>query len=331
MAAFIIRRILIMIPTLLIISVISFIIIQLPPGDYLTTLEANLAQTGEQADQAQLEALRVRYGLDKPMHVQYWRWIGGMVRGDFGQSFVYNKPVLELIKQRLALTATIAVLTILLTWAIAIPIGIYSATRQYSFFDYAMTFIGFLGMATPPFLIALVLMYFSYAYFGTSVGGLFSDAYIDAPWSLAKFIDLLKHIWVPVVILATGAAAAQIRTIRGNLLDQLEMPYVITARAKGLPEWRLLIKYPLRLAINPMVSNLGWMLATIVSGSIIVDVVLSLPTIGPLLYNALMAQDMFLAGGIVMLTSALTVVGTLISDILLAWVDPRIRFGGQSA
>ncbi len=331
MFAYVFRRILIMIPTLLVISVISFVIIQLPPGDYVTSLASNLAQTGEQADQAQLEALRVRYGLDKPMPVQYWRWITGIAHGDFGQSFVYNKPVLDLVKQRLALTMTEAILTILLTWAIAIPIGIYSATHQYSIFDYLMTFIGFLGMATPPFLLALVLMYFSYTYFGTSVGGLFSDQFIGAPWSIVKFVDLLKHIWVPVVILATGGAAGMIRTVRANLLDQLEMPYVVTARAKGLPEWRLLLKYPVRLAINPMVSTLGWMLSFIVSGSIIVDVVLSLPTVGPLLYNALMSQDMFLAGGIVMLLSTLTVVGTLLSDVLLAWVDPRIRFGGQSA
>ncbi|MCC6489034.1 MAG: ABC transporter permease, partial [Candidatus Hydrogenedentes bacterium] len=311
MLAYILRRIFLMIPTLLIISIISFAIIQLPPGDYLTTLEANLAQTGEQVDQAQLEALRVRYGLDRPVYVQYGMWIAGILHGDLGQSFAYNKPVTTLIGQRLALTMTIAVLTILLTWVIALPIGIYSATHQYSFFDYLLTLIGFIGMATPPFLLALVLLYFSYAYFGTSVGGLYSDAFADAPWTVARFIDLLKHIWVPIVILATGGSAALIRGIRANLLDQLQMPYVVTARAKGLPEWRLLLKYPVRLAINPMVSTIGWMLPFIVSGSLIVDVVLSLPTIGPLLYNALMAQDMFLAGSIVMILSSLTVIGTL--------------------
>jgi len=329
MLAYILRRVLIMIPTLFVISVISFVVIQLPPGDYLTTYIANLQQTGEVTDEAVIESLRARYGLDKPLPVQYWKWISGVVVGDFGQSFSYNKPVKELIWERLGLTVTISLITMVCTWLIAIPIGIYSATHQYKIFDYFFTFLGFIGMSAPAFMLALVMLYISYSVFGTSVGGLFSDAYIDAPWSPDKVFDLLRHIWVPVAVLAVGGTAGLIREVRANLLDQLEMPYVVTARAKGLSEWRLLIKYPVRIAINPVVSTIGWMLPGLVSGSVIVDIVLSLPTSGPLLLNALQDQDMYLAGSFVMLLSALTVIGTLISDILLAWIDPRIRFGGQ--
>jgi peptide/nickel transport system permease protein len=326
MLSFILHRLLIMIPTLLLISVLSFIIIELPPGDFLTTYIANLQQSGDSADHAAIEAMRVRYGLDKPMHYRYWKWISGVVRGDFGQSFAMNKPVGELIWERLGLTVVIALVTLVFTWIIAIPIGIYSATHQYKFLDYFFTFLGFIGMATPPFLLALVLMYFSYRWFGTGVGGLFSDAFLEAPWTWAKAVDMFKHLWVPVVVLAVEGTAGLIRMVRANLLDQLEMPYVVTARAKGLSEWRLLLKYPVRIAINPIVSTIGWMLPTLVSGSVIVSIVLSLPTAGPLLLNALMDQDMYLAGSFVMLLSFLTVIGTLISDILLAWVDPRIRF-----
>ena len=329
MLAYILRRVLIMIPTLFVISVISFVVIQLPPGDYLTTYIANLQQTGEVTDEAVIESLRARYGLDKPLPVQYWKWISGVVVGDFGQSFSYNKPVKELIWQRLGLTVTISLITMVCTWLIAIPIGIYSATHQYKIFDYFFTFLGFIGMSAPGFMLALVMLYISYSVFGTSVGGLFSDAYIDAPWSPDKVFDLLRHIWVPVAVLAVGGTAGLIREVRANLLDQLEMPYVVTARAKGLSEWRLLIKYPVRIAVNPIVSTIGWMLPGLVSGSVIVDIVLSLPTSGPLLLNALQDQDMYLAGSFVMLLSTLTVIGTLISDILLAWIDPRIRFGGQ--
>ncbi len=331
MTAFILRRLLLMIPTLFIISVISFVIIQLPPGDYLTTYIANLEETGETADQAIIESLRARYGLDKPFVVQYWIWISGVVQGDFGQSFALNKPVKELIWERLGLTVAISLCTIVLTWIIAVPIGIYSATHQYTFLDYGFTFLGFFGMATPAFMLALILMYFSFAYFGVSAGGLFSDEFVSAPWSLAKVGDLLAHLWVPVVILGVGGTAGLIREVRANLLDQLEMPYVVTARAKGLSEWRLLVKYPVRIAINPMVSTIGWMLPVLVSGGIIVDMVLSMPTTGPLMLRALMEQDMYLAGTFVMLLSVLTVIGTLISDILLAWVDPRIRFERQAA
>ena len=329
MTTYILRRILIMIPTLLFISVISFAIIQLPPGDYLTTYSANLAQSGEDADEAVVATLRATYGLDKPVYVQYWRWISGVVRrGDFGQSFSYNKPVSELIWERLGLTVVISLMTVVLTWIIAIPIGIYSATRQYTFFDYVFTFLGFIGMSTPGFLFALVLMTLAYEWFGTS-GGLFSDQYIDASWSFAKAVDLLKHVWVPVVILSVQGTAGLIRQVRANLLDQLEMPYVVTARAKGLGEIRLLLKYPVRVAINPIVSTIGWMLPTLVSGSVIVAQVLNLPTTGPLLLRALMEQDMYLAGSMVLMLSTLTVIGTLISDVLLAWVDPRIRFERQ--
>jgi len=326
MLAFVLRRLLIMIPTLLLISILSFIIIQLPPGDFLSTYIMNLQQSGESVDQAAIEAFRVRYGLDKPVHYRYWKWISGVVRGDFGQSFALNKPVGELIWERLGLTVLIAVVTLVFTWIIAIPIGIYSATHQYTVFDYVFTFLGFIGMATPSFLLALVLMYISYKYFGTGVGGLFSDAFLDAPWSWAKCVDMFKHLWVPVVVLAVEGTAGLIRMVRANLLDQLEMPYVVTARAKGMSEWRLLLKYPVRVAINPIVSTIGWMLPTLVSGSVIVSIVLSLPTAGPILLNSLMDQDKYLAGSFVMLLSFLTVIGTLLSDILLAWVDPRIRF-----
>ena len=331
MLAYILQRIAIMIPTLLVVSVISFFLIQLPPGDFLTTYVANLAQTGEVVDQARIDLLRQRYGLDQPFFVQYWKWISGVVHGDFGDSFSTGKPVASLIWERLGLTVTIAVVTLFVTWIIAIPIGIYSATHQYTFFDTFFTFLGFIGMATPGFLLALLLMYVSYTLFGTSIGGLFSDEFVDAPWSAAKTVDLLKHLWVPVAVLAVQGTAGLIRQIRANLLDQLEMPYVVTARAKGLSEWRLLLKYPVRLAVNPMVSTLGWMLPMLVSGSVIVAMVLSLPTTGPLLLTALMEQDMYLAGSFVFLLSALTVIGTLISDILLAWVDPRIRFERQES
>ena len=331
MLAYIVRRLFIMIPTLFLISVISFTIIQLPPGDYLTSYIANLQQTGESADEAVVESLRARYGLDKPLTVQYWMWISGVVKGDFGQSFSMNRPVKELIWERLGLTAAISLCTILFTWAVAIPIGIYSATHQYRFSDYFFTFVGFVGMATPGFMVALVLMNLAQNKLGWDMGGLFSEAFMDSPWSWGKVQDLLRHIWVPVAVLGVGGTAGMIRTVRANLLDQLEMPYVVTARASGLGERRLLLKYPVRVAINPVVSTVGWLLPSLVSGSIIVAMVLSLPTTGPLLLKALMEQDMYLAGSFVLLLSTLTVIGTLLSDILLAWVDPRIRFEGRSA
>lgn len=329
MLTYILRRLLIMIPTLLVISIIVFAIIQLPPGDYLTSYAAQLAATGEEASEAELANLRQRYRLDQPIYAQYWHWISGVVQGDFGESFALRRPVGELIWERLGLTMMLAFVSMLCTWLIAVPIGIYSATHQYKFFDYLFTFFGFVGMATPPFLLALVAMYLAYTHFDVSIGGLFSPEYLDAPWSWARCVDLLKHIAIPVVVLAVGTTAGLIRIVRANLLDQLEMPYVVTARAKGLSYWRLILKYPVRVAINPVVSTIGWMLPRLVSGSIIVAIVLSLPTTGPLMLTALMDQDMYLAGSFVMMLSVLTVIGTLISDLLLAWVDPRIRFERQ--
>ena len=329
MIAYIIRRILLMIPTLVAISIISFIIIQLPPGDFLTTYVAQLSASGETVDQAELEALKERFGLDEPMYMQYLKWAGNFLKGDFGHSFEWNKPVSELIGERLSLTVIISVFTILFTWAISLPIGIYSAVRQYSWMDYFLTVVGFIGLATPNFLFALVMLWVSYAYLGLSIGGLFSPEYAEAPWSIAKFLDLLKHLWIPVVIVGTAHTAKFIRIIRGNLLDELRKPYVTTARAKGLSEVHLILKYPVRVAINPLVSTIGWTLPELVSGIAITAVVLNLPTTGPLLLSALLSQDMQLAGTFIMLLSFLTVVGTLISDILLAWVDPRIRFGAR--
>ena len=332
MIEYIIRRVLIMFPTLFVISVIVFTVIQLPPGDFLTTYAINLEQSGEPVAMEVLDALRERYGLDKPMVVQYSKWIGGiLLRGDFGQSFGHWRPVKDLIWERLGLTASIALITIVITWMIAVPIGIYSATHQYKFSDYAFTFAGYIGLSIPAFMLALLVMNAAHMKFGLDVGGLFSDEFIDAPWSLARVVDLLQHIWVPVLVLSVGGTAGLIRVMRANLLDQLELPYVETARASGLSETKLLLKYPVRVAINPIVSTIGWMLPQLFSGSVIVAMVLSLQTTGPLLLRALMDQDMHLAGAMIMILSALTVIGTLISDILLAWVDPRIRFERQTS
>ena len=329
MVAFVVRRILVMIPTLVLISIVSFIIIQLPPGDYLTSHIARLSETGQIVDDAEIASLKKRYGLEQPMFVQYLKWIWGVLRGDLGQSFEWNMAVNKLIWERILLTVIISFATLLFTWAVSIPIGIYSATHQYSLFDYSFTFIGFIGLATPNFLLALVLMFVAWAYFGHSVGGLFSPEYVEAAWSFAKALDLLKHLWIPVVVVGTAGTAGLIRIMRGNLLDELRKQYVITATAKGLPETRLLFKYPVRVAINPFVSTVGWLLPELISGAIIASVVLSLPTTGPLLLGALRSQDMFLAGAFVLILSWLTVLGTLISDILLALVDPRIRFGAR--
>jgi peptide/nickel transport system permease protein len=329
MFAYIIRRILIMIPTMIAISFISFVIIQLPPGDFLTNYIAELHSRGEMVDQAELDALRQRWGLDQPWYIQYSRWAWNFIHGDFGHSFEWNRPVSSLVAERIPLTILISACTMIFTWAVAVPIGIYSAVRQYSWADYLLTFIGFIGLATPNFLFALLLLWISYAYLGMSIGGLFSPEFVDAPWTVARFLDLLKHLWIPVLIVGTGHTAKFIRIIRGNLLDELKKPYVTTARAKGLSETRLILKYPVRVAINPLISTIGWTLPELVSGIAITAVVLNLPTSGPLLLGALMSQDMHLAGSFIMLLSFLTVVGTLLSDILLAWVDPRIRFGAR--
>lgn len=327
MKTFIIRRLLYMIPTLLAVSIVAFAIIQLPPGDYLTTLMADWASQGGAVEAGTLDALRDRFGLDQPMYMQYWKWISSIVtQGDFGVSFEHNKPVSEIIWGRLGYTFLISCLTLLFIWTMAIPIGIYSAVKQYSLGDYVVTFLGFIGLAIPSFLLALLLMYLTVVVLGYSVGGLFSMEFADAPWSVAKFLDFLAHVWMPILVVGMAGLASLIRVLRANLLDELHKPYVVTARAKGLPEWRLILKYPVRIALNPLISTIGWVLPALVSGEIIVSVVLSLPTSGPILLRSLMAQDMYLAGSIILMVSTMTIIGTLISDILLALVDPRIRY-----
>jgi peptide/nickel transport system permease protein len=323
MLVFIVKRLL---PSLFALSFLAFVLIQLPPGDYVTSYIATLAASNETVDKNAAAELRGRYGLDQPMIVQYWKWISGIVfRGDFGLSFEWQQPVSGLIWERMALTLLLTVATLLLTWGIALPLGVYSAVKKYTVGDYIATFFSFLGLAVPSFLLALVLMYVAAVKFGQEVGGLFSEPYQNAPWSLAKFWDLLKHLWIPVIILAVSGTASLIRVMRANMLDELSKPYVTTARAKGLSEFRLLMKYPVRVALNPFISTLTWLLPNLVSGSIIVAIVLNLPTAGPLLLQSLMSQDMYLAGAFVLLICALTLVGSLISDILLALVDPRIR------
>jgi len=323
---YIIRRCLGMIPTLIIISVVSFILIQLPPGDILTSTLYELEQQGQEVSEERIAALRAMYHLDDPMPIQYVRWAGGMLQGDLGYSMRYQQPVSRLLWERVGLTVLIALASILFTWVIAIPAGILAAVRQYSVSDYSLTVMALLGLATPNFMLALVMMYLGYEWFGISVGGLFSPEFVDAPWSFDRFLDLLAHIWVPMVILGTGSTAGMVRVLRANLLDELRKPYVVTARAKGVRPVKLILKYPVRLAINPFISTIGWMLPALFSGSAIVSVVLDLPTTGPLLLEALMNQDMYLAGSFIMILSALTVAGTLISDLLLAVVDPRIRY-----
>ena len=316
-----------MIPTLIVISMVAFMIIQLPPGDYLTSVVANLEEQGQTVDNATLASLQVRYGLGKPVYVQYWKWISGIIfRGDFGKSFRWNRPVSELIWSRLGMTFVLSFTTLMFTWVVALPIGIYTAAKQHSPGDYIATFIGFIGLAIPNFLLALVLMYVAFKYFNQSVGGLFSPDMINAPMSLAKFWDLLKHLWIPVVVLGTAGTAGLIRIMRANLLDELKKTYVMAARARGLKEWTLLRRYPVRVAMNPFISTIGWSLPSLVSGATVTAIVLSLPTTGPLLIGALKSQDMFLAGGFILMLSTLTVIGTLLSDILLAAIDPRIRF-----
>lgn len=326
MFAYLVRRVLYMIPTLFIISLISFAIIQLPPGDYLTSYVATLRAQGDQVDAAEMDALRERYGLDQPVYVQYYKWISGiLLRGDWGQSFEWRKPVNELIWERIGLTMAISGTALLVSWFIAIPIGVYSATHQYSWLDYLLTLFSFVGLGTPGFLLALIIMFWAQSRLGINVGGLFSEQFILAPWSWAKFVDMLKHIWIPLIIVAVGSTAGNIRITRANLLDELNKPYVETARAKGLKERNLIWKYPVRVALNPFFSTVGWSLASLISGATLVAVVLGLQTEGPMLLRALTSQDMYLAGSFILLLSTLTVVGTLISDILLAIVDPRIR------
>lgn len=315
-----------MVPSLVAVSFLAFVLIQLPPGDYVTTYIATLAASNEVVDQNTAADLRARFGLDQPMVVQYFKWITGIVfRGDFGLSFEWQQPVGDLIWERMALTLALTFATLLATWGIALPVGIFSAVKKYSIGDYIVTFFSFLGLAVPSFLLALVFMYIAAVEYGQEVGGLFSEQYLNAPWSPGKVVDLLHHLWIPVIILAVSGTASLIRVMRANMLDELYRPYVTTARAKGLSEFHLLVKYPVRLALNPFISTIAWLLPNLVSGSIIVAIVLSLPTAGPLLLQSLMSQDMYLAGAFVLLTCTLTLVGALISDILLALVDPRIR------
>ena len=325
MLKYIIRRLIIMIPTLIAISVISFIIIELPPGDFVTTYIKGLERFGIMDTPQLAEALRERYGLNQPAYVRYFKWAGRILKGDLGRSLQWNDKVSDIIKRRLPWSLCISIISMLFVYTVAIPIGTLSATRQYSIRDYLFTFIGFIGIAVPNFLFALILLWFYYVYTGDAIVGLFSRDFMMAPWSLARFWDLLKHLWIPTIVIGTAGTCALIRVMRANLLDELQKPYVMVARAKGLTERRLLYKYPFRIAINPVVSTIGWTLPALVSGELLASWVLGIPTLAPLFLGALLSEDMFLAGSIIMVLSSLTVIGTLISDILLAWVDPRIR------
>jgi peptide/nickel transport system permease protein len=327
MIAYITRRLVLALVTIWAISVVSYAIIQLPPGDFVDSYIANLSASGSMVSAQEAEAMREQYGLNQPIWVQYWKWISRVVRGDFGMSMEWNRPVTEVIGDRIWLTIVISIAAIILTWGIALPIGIYSAVRQYSFADYIFTFVGFVGLAVPNFLLALIVMYLAFRYFDASIGGLFSPQYELAAWSWGKVWDLIRHLPLPALILALAGTAQLIRIMRANLLDELRRPYVTTARARGLPEWRVIMKYPVRAALNPFASTIGYLLPFVVSGSIVVSLVLSLPTVGPLLLRALLALDMFLAGAIVLFLGVLTVIGTFLSDLVLMWIDPRIRAG----
>jgi peptide/nickel transport system permease protein len=328
MLQYLTRRILFIIPTLFAISIVAFILIQLPPGDFLTTYAATLAAQGDSAASAQqLAALQEAYGLNQPIYVQYYKWISSiLLHGDFGQSLEWKQPVSVLLWQRMGATLALTVTTLLFTWLMAIPIGIYSATHQYSKGDYFITFLGFIGLAIPSFMIALVLMWVAFRYLGQDVGGLYSPEYRTAPWSVGKVLDLGRHFWIPLIIIGLEGTAGLIRTMRANLLDELNKPYVIAGRARGLSERRLIWEYPVRVALNPFVSTAGFALPGLINGATIVGVVLSLPIYAPLLLHALQSQDMYLAGAFILVIATLTVIGVLISDIVLAWIDPRIRY-----
>ncbi len=327
MLVYTVRRILILIPLLFVISVITFVLIQLPPGDYLTLYIMQLEAAGTTVAEEEVEMLKRVFGLDKPMHVQYFIWLRRiLIYHDFGRSFQFQAPVSELLADRVPLTVAVSLATTVFVFMVAVPIGILSATNQYSLLDYFWTFVGFIGISVPSFLLALVALWIAFKQFNMSAIGLFSPEYMDAAWSWGKVVDLFKHLWIPVVIIGMAGTASLIRTMRGTLLDELRRQYVITARSKGLPEIRNLIKYPVRTAINPIISTIGWLLPGIISGEVLVSMVMNIPTTGPLLLTALLNQDMYLAGSIVLILSCLTVIGTLISDILLTWLDPRIRF-----
>ena len=325
MISYIVRRFLLAVLTVWFISVLAFVIIQLPPGDYVTSYIASMSASGSAVSEGEAQALRLQLGLDKPIYIQYMKWLGLILQGNFGMAMEWGRPVKDVIGDRLTLTVVISGAAIIFTWALALPIGIYSAVKRYSIADYVFTFIGFLGLAVPGFMLALIVMYLGFAYFGASVGGLFSSDFAQEQWSLAKVWDLIKHLPVPAVVLGVSGTAQMIRIMRSNLLDELRKPYVMTARARGLSEGKVIMKYPVRVALNPFVSTIGYLLPYVVSGSLIVSLVLSLPTVGPILLKSLVAQDMFLAGTIILLLGVMTVIGTFISDLLLMWIDPRIR------
>jgi peptide/nickel transport system permease protein len=326
MLAYLARRFIYMITTLILISIVGFFIINLPPGSYLDVYQAQRQNMGTFTAESELESIKRRYGLDQPIYVQYWKWASGFVQGDFGRSFQYNREVKDLVWERLGYTALIATLTLIFTWVVAIPIGIYAAMHQYKIGDNAATLVGMAGLSIPDFMLALVLMVVAQRFFGFSVGGLFSREYIDAPWSFAKFIDLLKHLWIPVFIVGISGTAGLMRIMRGNLLDTLNMQYVQAARARGLRESTVVIKHAVRNAIHPLIMLLGLSLPSIISGSLVVSIVMGLPTVGPLYFNALRQQDMFLAGSVLMFLAGMLVIGNFLADLLLAAVDPRIRF-----
>ncbi len=325
---YLIRRILMLVPILILMSMVAFFLIQLPPGDFVTFRIEQLRMSGIEVSDNEAQRLMVQFGLDKPPMARYVWWVSGIVlRGNWGWSLQWNKSVNEILQERIPMTVVISLLALLFSWVVAIPIGIYSATHQYSPMDYVATFLGFIGVATPGFLLALIAAWLLFSQLGFSALGLHSPEYINAPWSTAKFVDLLKHLWLPLFLVGMGNTASTIRVVRNNLLDELNKQYVITARSKGLSEWKLVWKYPVRMAINPLLSTVSWVLPGLVSGTVLIDIVLSLQTIGPVLLRATLAQDMYLAGSVVLLLSALTVIGALIGDVLLVLVDPRIRFG----
>jgi peptide/nickel transport system permease protein len=325
MLGYLVHRILIMIPTLIAISVVIFTIINLPPGDYFSTYIAELQSSGEAADLAKIHFLQVQYGFDRPLWEQYLYWVTGLLQGDMGYSFAYNLPVSDVVGDRLLMTFLVSFTTIIFTYVVAFPIGVYSATHQYSWSDHILTLLGFLGLAIPSFLLALVLLYLANVYFGISIGGLMDPQYVNQPWTWQKVLSVLAHIWIPVIVIGTAGTASMIRRLRANLLDELQKQYVVTARAKGLPPLRTLFKYPLRMALNPFISDIGSLLPHVISGAAIVSVVMSLPTTGPMLLEALRSQDMYLAGSFLMFMSFLTVIGVFVSDLALAMLDPRIR------
>ena len=340
MLRYTIHRLLIMIPTLLVISFITFAIIKLPPGDFLSNQIAELQSQGDKAALEKVDFLRKQYGLDKPFIEQYAVWVGlwpaeggfsGLLQGDLGWSFEHDMAVRDVVGDRLFLSFILNFSVILFTWAVAFPIGVYAATHQYSWGDHGLTFLGYIGLATPNFLLALVLMYFANVQFGLSIGGIMAPEYLGEPWSWGKARSVLEHLWIPVIVIGTSGTAAMIRRLRANLLDELQKQYVVTARAKGLPPFRLLVKYPLRMALNPFIADIGNLLPSVISGSAIVAVVLSLQTSGPMLLDALRSQDQYLAGSFLMFLSLLTVIGMFISDLLLAALDPRIRLTGGVA